>query len=38
MRVNLRIMDDGGYDLNLMHYRRYLEEKGYKKSTLESYL
>ncbi len=38
MRVNLRILDDGGSDLNLMHYRRYPEGKGYKKSTLESYL
>jgi integrase/recombinase XerD len=38
MRTNWKIMDEGGYDLNLMRYRRYLEEKGYRESTLESYL
>jgi hypothetical protein len=38
MHVNWKIMDKGRYDLNLTHYRRYLEEKGYRESTAESYL
>jgi hypothetical protein len=38
MRTNWKIMDEGGYNLNLKRYRRYLEEKGYRESTVEGYL
>jgi hypothetical protein len=37
MRTNWKIMDEGGCDLNLKRYRRYLEEKGYRESTVVSY-
>ncbi len=30
-------MDESGYDLNLKRYKRFLQEKGYRESTVESY-
>ena len=38
MRTNWKIMNEGGFDLNLKRYKRYLEEKGYRESTVEGYL
>jgi hypothetical protein len=38
MRTNWKIMNEGGYDLNLKRYRRFLQEGGYRESTVEGYL
>ena len=37
MQTNWKIMDESGSDLNLKRYRRFLQEKGYRESTVESY-
>jgi integrase/recombinase XerD len=38
MRTNWKISGQNGYDLNLKRYMRFLEEKGFRERTIESYL